>query len=181
MCISTFEGSNIEKRSWYQRNYPWRHLGNHCWSSFSIRLFTGKQISYIYMIWKHLIIHFFFSWVFSYWAILKSWLANFRWPTIAITILEVIPWTCKERWGNFSSYTRSHNLFETLLRSITRVDGSAISKKHSAPQEQRIAGSLLPIVLALFWALFCLSSTFFYILSQKALLAFFLIFDWLFV
>ena len=41
--------------------------------------------------------------------------------------------------------------------------------------------SLLPIVLALFWALFFFASTFFYILSQKNLLAFFLIFDWLFV
>ena len=37
--------------------------------------------------------------------------------------------------------------------------------------------SLLPIVLALLLALFCFASTFFYILSQKALLAFFLIFD----
>ena len=44
-----------------------------------------------------------------------------------------------------------------------------------------VENSLLPIVLALFLALFCFESTFFYILSQKALLAFFLIFDWLFV
>ena len=36
---------------------------------------------------------------------------------------------------------------------------------------------LLSIVLALFLALFCFAKTFFYILSQKALLAFFLIFD----
>jgi len=38
--------------------------------------------------------------------------------------------------------------------------------------------SLLPIVLALFWTLFCFASTFFfYILSQKALLAFFFLFS----
>ena len=37
-----------------------------------------------------------------------------------------------------------------------------------------VTHSLLPTVIALFWALFSFASTFFYILSQKALLAFFL-------
>ena len=44
-----------------------------------------------------------------------------------------------------------------------------------------LTARLLPIVLALFLALIGFASIFFYILSQKALLALFWIFDWLFV